>query len=102
MRGCPSSSMLEMIGLKELIADSLDQYIELSCNIGLDKQLHSSIVDKIKTNKHRLFDDKQCTEYLDNFLKAKVSEQISAPAAISRAKQEIGIDKTLMIADTSN
>jgi protein O-GlcNAc transferase len=76
MRGRLASSMLEMIGLNELIADSLDEYIELACKIGLDKQSRSSIVDKIKSNKQKLFDDKQCTEYLDNFLKAKVGQLI--------------------------
>jgi predicted O-linked N-acetylglucosamine transferase (SPINDLY family) len=83
MRGRLCASMLEMIGLTELITDSLDEYIELSCNIGLDKQLRSSIVDKIKSNKQKLFDDKQCADYLDKFLKTKLSEQISAFAANS-------------------
>lgn len=78
MRGRLCSSMLEMIGLKELITDSLDEYIDLSCKLGLDKQLRSLIVDKIRSNKRNLFDDKQCTQYLDDFLKTKVSEQISA------------------------
>jgi protein O-GlcNAc transferase len=80
MRGRLCSSMLEMIGLTELIADSLDQYIELACNIGLDQRLRSSIVEKIKANKYKLFDDKQSAVHLDNFLKSRVSEQNLAPA----------------------
>lgn len=74
MRGRHSYAMLKMMGVEDLIANSLDEYISLSVRIGLDASLRSDIVEKIKAQKHRLFNDKECTEYLDRFLKSKVAE----------------------------
>lgn len=74
MRGRHTYSMLKMIGVEELIAGSLDEYISLAARLGADKSYRSSIVERIKAQKHRLFKDKTCTDYLDKFFKAKVAE----------------------------
>ena len=66
--------MLEMIGIKELIASSLDDYISLASKIGRDSKLRSSLVEKIKTRKHKLFNDQECVVHLDKFFKAAVSK----------------------------
>lgn len=76
MRGRHSSAMLKMIGVEELIANSLDEYISLSARIGSNKKLRSTIVEKIKARKSRLFGDKKCTELLDRFFKSRVSEYL--------------------------
>jgi predicted O-linked N-acetylglucosamine transferase (SPINDLY family) len=69
MRGRHSCAMLTMIDVKELIADSIDDFISLSCKIGMDKELRSHIVEKIKANKHKMFNDNECVQDLDRFLK---------------------------------
>lgn len=74
MRSRLSYAMLKMIGVEELIAGSLDEYLSLSVRLGSDRTLRSSVVNKIKAQKHKLFNDKECTEYLDRFLKSKVAE----------------------------
>ena len=43
------------IGIKELIASDLDDYISLASKIGLDCKLRSSLVEEIKAAKHKLF-----------------------------------------------
>lgn len=74
MRGRHTSAMLEMIDVRELIAESLDGYVALAARLGLDAELRLSVVEKIKERKHKLFRDRQCVEYLDRFFKAVVLE----------------------------
>jgi len=84
MRGRHSYAMLKMIGVEELIVDSLDDYVTMSARLGRDRILRSAIVEKIKAQKHKLFDDMECIEYLDSFFKSKVAvvrESTGAPVA---------------------
>ena len=52
--------------------NSLDEYISLSVRIALDKQWRLSLVDKIKSGKHLLFNDNECVAYLDRFFKSQI------------------------------
>jgi FkbM family methyltransferase len=74
MRGRHSYAILKMIGVEELITQSVEEYISLSVRIGLDAEFRASTVQKIKDQKHRLFNDQKCVDYLDEFLKSKVAE----------------------------
>lgn len=74
MRGRHSSAMLEMIEVEELIADSLDKYVDLAVKLGQNKKHRQSVVSKIKKNKHKLFQDLQCVEALDKFFKNEVAK----------------------------
>lgn len=72
MRGRHSYGMLTMIGVEELIADSVDEYIVLAANLGLDTAMRETIKGKIASNKQKLFHDTECVNFLDSFLKSKV------------------------------
>jgi protein O-GlcNAc transferase len=73
MRGRQSSGILQMIGLTETIASSVDEYVELAIRLGLDASFHASIKEKISGNRKQLYGDKQCIEALENFLKGCVA-----------------------------
>ncbi len=72
MRGRHSYAMLKMIGMEELIVNSLDEYIQLAARLGQDRELRTSIGEKLGQQKSRLFKDMQCVEELDKLLKAAV------------------------------
>ncbi|MCF6149962.1 MAG: tetratricopeptide repeat protein [Candidatus Kuenenia sp.] len=73
MRGRHSSAMLKRIGVEELIAKSLDDYIEIAVRLGNDKDYKSKIIDKIKVNKSVLFKDKESIKFLDSFFHTVVT-----------------------------
>ena len=63
MRGRHSCAMLEMIGVRELIATSLDDYISLASKIGLDSKLVVSPVRSNPSGKAMPFNDTECVAY---------------------------------------
>lgn len=71
MRGRHSYAMLKMIGLDELIAGSLDEYVTLAAKLGSDKDYRLSTIEKIRANKSKLFYDEKCTSHLDEFFKSE-------------------------------
>lgn len=72
MRSRLANAMMRMIEVDELSASSLNDYISIASRLGKDKKLRASIADKIQNNKHKLFGDRTCVEYLDRFLKSQV------------------------------
>lgn len=73
MRGRLGFAMLKMIEIDDLIANSPDEFIELSSKLGTDKDMRSTISARIKAQKHKLFNDMACVEHLDKFFKSEVS-----------------------------
>ncbi len=73
MRGRHSSAMLEMIGVKELIANSLDEYIDIASKLG-SVEYRKQMIERIQQTKAKLFDDVECVRYLDKFFKSEVAK----------------------------
>jgi len=74
MRGRHTYAMYKMIGLDELIANSLEEYIDLAVKMGTDKSYRDSLSRKIAENKHKLYHDLECVQALDRFFKSEVSK----------------------------
>ncbi|MBX9693795.1 MAG: hypothetical protein K2Z81_15505, partial [Cyanobacteria bacterium] len=74
MRGRHSYAMLKMIGLDELITESVEDYIDLAVRMGTDKKYRQTLVKKIGENKHKLFHDQACIDALDQFFKSEVAK----------------------------
>ncbi len=72
MRGRLGYAMLKMIDVNELIAGSVEEYVSLASKLGSDTEIRISISEKIKRQKHMLFNDMSCVAYLDKFLKDEV------------------------------
>ena len=68
MRSREGAAILTMMGLKETIADTLDDYINLSVRLARDIEWRQSIYKKITENKHLVYQDKSCIDALENFL----------------------------------
>lgn len=74
MRGRHSYSMLKMVGIEELIAGTLDEYVATAVKLGLDKQYRSTMIDTIKQAFPKVLYDKACVDDLDHLFKAAVSK----------------------------
>jgi protein O-GlcNAc transferase len=68
MRGRHTSAILTMMGLKETIASSTKEYVELAVRLGKDTGYRSYISENISRNKQRIYNDKVCITALEDFL----------------------------------
>jgi protein O-GlcNAc transferase len=76
MRGRHSAAILNMMGMKETIAQSLDEYIEIAVRIGKDTELRNRLSDKIAENKNLIYRDITCVTALEDFLEKVVREKL--------------------------
>jgi len=76
MRGRESTAILNMIGVKETIANSIDDYVSLAIKLAKDPNLRSQISDKIARNKHIIYRDRTCITALEDFLETVVKENL--------------------------
>jgi protein O-GlcNAc transferase len=76
MRSREVSAILNMIGLSEMIASDLDEYIALSIKLGKNSTFREQISRKIAENKHFVYRDKTCIASLENFLEKAVKERL--------------------------
>jgi predicted O-linked N-acetylglucosamine transferase (SPINDLY family) len=67
MRGRHSYAMLKMIDVKETIANSAEEYIQIAVKLGLDQVWREQIRSKMEANKHKLFNDQHCVRALELF-----------------------------------
>jgi predicted O-linked N-acetylglucosamine transferase (SPINDLY family) len=77
MRGRHSSAIFTMIGVKETIATSLDEYVLLAARLGQDVEWRRYISEKISNNKQRAYQDRTCITALEDFFEQAVKERIS-------------------------
>jgi predicted O-linked N-acetylglucosamine transferase (SPINDLY family) len=68
MRGRHSYGILKMIEVEETIAYSEQEYIEIAVKLGNNLNWREKIKNKIKRNKHKLFNDMECIKGLEEFL----------------------------------
>jgi predicted O-linked N-acetylglucosamine transferase (SPINDLY family) len=74
MRGRQSAGMLNIIGVTETIAKDEQDYIDIAVKLGLNKEYKQSIIDQMSKNHHLLFEDKQCSVDLENFIKEAIRD----------------------------
>ena len=67
MRGRHSYGILQTLGVTETIAHSEQEYIEIASELGLNPQWRSSVIEKIKSRNHRLYNDLQCVQAVETF-----------------------------------
>jgi protein O-GlcNAc transferase len=69
MRGRHSHAILAMMGLEELEAHSLEEYVALAGRLGRNSELRKSFSEKISRLKHLTYRDTACIRGLERFLK---------------------------------
>ena len=73
MRGRQSYGMLNIIDVRETIAQNELEYIEIAVKLGLNKNWRQEISKGIRQNKHKLFGDQECIVSLEKFYQSIVS-----------------------------
>lgn len=72
MRGRLCQAMLRVIGADELIGNSVEEYIDIAVKLGTIDEYRASMIEKIKSNKDKLFNNTDCVKHLDHFWKSKI------------------------------
>lgn len=68
MRGRHATAILQMMGVTETIAASVDEYISIAVRLASDPAWRGKLRARIAENKHRLFRDRRCISALEHFL----------------------------------
>jgi predicted O-linked N-acetylglucosamine transferase (SPINDLY family) len=72
MRGRHTHAILAMMGLNEVEASSIDEYVSLAVRLGRDPEWRKEISEKISHLKHLANRDAECIRGLEQFLKEVV------------------------------
>jgi predicted O-linked N-acetylglucosamine transferase (SPINDLY family) len=68
MRARHTAAMLEMIGLADCIAETVDAYVTLAARMGRDPAWRSEIAKTLIARRDRAYNDRACIEGLEAFL----------------------------------
>ena len=72
MRGRHTFGILKILDIKETIASSKKKYIEIAVKLADDINFRNSIIDKIKKNKNKLFNDDKPIRSLEDVIRNKL------------------------------
>jgi predicted O-linked N-acetylglucosamine transferase (SPINDLY family) len=68
MRGRHSSAILNRIGVRETVADSIDEYVSIAIRLATNSEERRRISLEIDRNKHRMYRDRDCIAGLEDFI----------------------------------
>ena len=74
MRGRHTVAMLEIIGLPDLIADSIDEYVQISLRLLSDIDFDQYCRNVIEQNSHKLFDDAVAARAFEQWVRTAVAQ----------------------------
>ena len=66
---------LTMMGLMEMVVETLDDYISIAIRLGKDSAWRNQISEKIAANKHCIYRDITCIKALEDFLDLAVRKR---------------------------
>jgi predicted O-linked N-acetylglucosamine transferase (SPINDLY family) len=84
MRGRHSAAILNMMGITETIADTVEDYIEIAIRLAKDPQERRTLGQRIADSKHKVYRDRACIVVLADFLDRVVRPSGDAPANNAR------------------
>jgi protein O-GlcNAc transferase len=70
MRGRHTGAILQMMGVTETVAGTLDEYVSMAVRLAQDVSLRMALKRKISANKHRVYCDRESISALQDFLNA--------------------------------
>ena len=72
MRGRHTCAILKILNIEETIATSKKNYVEIAVKLANDKNFRNLVVNKIKKNKNRLFNDDKPLKFLEEIIRKKL------------------------------
>ncbi len=76
MRGRHSAAILNQLRVSETIAKDEQEYIEIAVRLGLDPDWRKQVVDKMRQNQSRLYNDRAAIRGLETFYKKVVQDHL--------------------------
>ena len=71
MRGRHTAAILEMMGVTDTIARTLDEYVSTAVRLARDEAWRGGLRRKIAESKHRVQRDRACITALEDFLETQ-------------------------------
>ena len=71
MRGRHTYSFLKVLNIEETIANTKKEYVKIAVKLAKDSNFKNSVINKIKKNKNKLFNDEKPIRFLEEFFKNK-------------------------------
>lgn len=68
MRGRQTTAVLQMMGVTETIAGTVDDYVSLAVRLARDPSWRNAVRRRMAENKHRVYRDRECIAALETFL----------------------------------
>jgi predicted O-linked N-acetylglucosamine transferase (SPINDLY family) len=75
MRGRHSAAILQMMGITETIAETLDDYVSIATSLAREPARRQAISRRIAENKHKLYRDRACVTALEDLLDRTARQQ---------------------------
>jgi predicted O-linked N-acetylglucosamine transferase (SPINDLY family) len=72
MRGRHSAAILQMMGVTETIAATIDDYVALAVRLANAPEERQAISRRVAENKHKVYRDRECVTALEDFLERAV------------------------------
>jgi protein O-GlcNAc transferase len=72
MRGRHCAAILEMIGMRECIADTIDDFVAMAIRMGKDSDLRRSFQERIDRGKEAIYRDVSSVRALEHFIERTV------------------------------
>ena len=72
MRGRHTYGILKILDIDETIATSKKNYVEIAVKLANEKKFRNSIIDKMKKNKNKLFNDDKSLKFLEEVIRKKL------------------------------
>ena len=78
MRGRHSAAILQMMGVTETIAGTLDEYVSIAASLARDPERRQAIGRRIAENKHKLYRDRACITALEDLIDSAARQPSAA------------------------
>jgi protein O-GlcNAc transferase len=75
MRGRHTAAILEMMGVTDTIARTIDEYVSTAVRLARDKEWRTALRGAIAASKDRVYRDRACIAALEDFLDAQARRQ---------------------------
>ena len=78
MRGRHCAAILEMMGVPDTIAESIDDYVAIAARLGREPEMRRALKHRMAQNKHKVYRDRACVTALEDFIERAVREPTRA------------------------
>ena len=91
MRGRHTMAILQMMGITDTIADTLDDYVSIAARLGRDTAWRAEMKRRVSESKHKVYRDSTAIAALEDFL-SRVARGEALPPASGDAENVITLD----------